>query len=182
MKLDHNTGWIEQTLKFVTVTKEDKSMANLTRWNPRNELEISDPFRPLERMMDELWRTWTGPQTDSGRSLLRPAMDVSETDHHINVRLDLPGMKPEDVRVEVENQTLTISGQTSDSVEKDGERYHYRERTYGSFQRSVRLPNTIDVEHIDANFENGVLSISLPKLPQAQPKQISIKAGQSNKK
>jgi HSP20 family protein len=85
-------------------------------------------------------------------------------------------MKPEDVRVEVENQTLTISGQTSDSVEKDGERYHYRERSYGSFQRSVRLPNTIDVEHIDANFENGVLSISLPKLPQAQPKQISINA------
>jgi len=80
------------------------------------------------------------------------------------------------VKVEIENETLTVSGELGDTVEREGDRYHYRERRYGSFQRSVRLPNTVDTDKIDASFENGVLNVVLPKLPQAQPKQISIKA------
>jgi len=81
------------------------------------------------------------------------------------------------VRVEVENDTLTISGEMGDTIEKEGERYHYRERRYGAFQRSVRLPNTLDTDKIEANFENGVLTVVIPKQPQAQPKQITVKAG-----
>lgn len=154
-------------------------MVNLTRWNPRNELELNDPFRSLDQMMDEMWRTW--PTRWFGRegntsTMLRPAMDVIENDSNVTVRVDLPGLKPEDVQVQVENNILTISGEMGDTVEKDNDRYHYRERTFGSFQRSLRLPNTLDTEKIDATFENGVLNITFAKQPQAQPKQIQIKA------
>lgn len=151
-------------------------MRNLTRWNPRNEIEVNDPFRSFEQMFDDLWRNWPARFTsDTTRPMLRPAMDVIENDDYLTVRIDLPGLSPDDVKVEIEDNILTISGAVGDTIEKEGDRYHYRERSYGSFQRSVRLPNTIDTEKVDATFENGVLNIAMPKLPQAQPKQISVK-------
>ena len=151
-------------------------MRNLTRWNPRNEIEVNDPFRSFEQMFDDLWRNWPARFTsDTTRPMLRPAMDVIENDDNLTVRIDLPGLSPDDVKVEIEDNILTISGAVGDTIEKEGDRYHYRERSYGSFQRSVRLPNTIDTEKVDATFENGVLNIAMPKLPQAQPKQISVK-------
>ena len=82
---------------------------------------------------------------------------------------------------EIEDHTLTVSGEMGDTIERENDRYHYRERHFGAFQRSVRLPNTVDTEGIDANVENGVLNIVLPKLPQAQPKQIAVKANDKNK-
>ena len=154
-------------------------MRNLTRWNPRNEVEVSDPFRSFEQMFDDLWRNWpTRYSTDTSRPMLRPAMDVVENDDSLTVRIDLPGLSPDDVKVEIEDNVLTVSGEVGDTIEKENDRYHYRERSYGAFQRSVRLPNTIDSDKVDATFENGVLNISMPKLPQAQPKQISVKPKQ----
>jgi HSP20 family protein len=152
-------------------------MSNLTRWNPRSDLEVTDFFRPFESLMNDLWRNWpTRFEGEGMGAMLRPAMDVVEDDNTLTVRLDLPGMSPEDVNVEVENNTLTVSGEMGDTMEKEGERYHYRERSYGSFQRSIRLPNTIDTEDIDANFENGVLNITMPKRHEAKPKQIAVKS------
>lgn len=153
-------------------------MKNLMRWNPRNEVELADPFRSVEQLFDELWRGWPGRffQTDTTQPMLRPAMDVIENDNSITVRLDLPGLTVDDVQVEMEDNTLTINGSIGDTVEKEGDRYHYRERYSGSFQRSLRLPNSIDASQVEASFENGVLNIVLPKLPQAQPKKIDIKA------
>ena len=157
-------------------------MKNLTRWNPRNEVEVSDPFRPIEQLFDEMWRNWPNRyfEGDTTRPFLRPAMDVVENENNITVRVDLPGLTGDDVHVEMEDNVLTIKGEIGDTIEKDGERYHYRERYSGSFQRSLRLPNTIDAEKVDASFDNGVLNIVLPKVPQAQPKKIDIKA--TNKK
>lgn len=156
-------------------------MRSMIRWNPRNEVEVSDPFETLEQMVDEMWRAWPLGSARRGSStpLLRPAMDVVENDKEVILRLDLPGLKPDDVNVSIDDHTLTVSGQFGDTIEREGDRYHYRERRTGSFERSVRLPSTIDTEHIDATFEHGVLNITLPKLPQAQPKQISVKASQS---
>ena len=152
-------------------------MRNLTRWTPQNRVEVSDPFRALDSWMDELWRNWPARNlADSASAMPRPAMDVIENEQSFVIRLDLPGLKPDDVNVEVENDVLTISGEMGDTVEREGDRYHYRERTYGSFQRSVRLSNTIDTEHVEANFENGVLNITLPKLPEAKARQITVKA------
>ncbi len=155
-------------------------MKSLSRWNPRSELEMSDQFRPLEQMFEELWRGFPfRTEGNGGPTFLRPAMDVVENDHNVTIRLDLPGMKSEDVHVEIEDHVLTVSGETGDTVEKEGDRYHYRERYSGSFRRSLRLPNTIDADKVDASFENGVLNITLPKMPQAQPKKIQIKAGRN---
>lgn len=152
-------------------------MRSLMRWNPRNEMEANDPFRAFEDIVDELWRAWPSRfQSDTAHPMLRPAMDVIENEKDYTVRLDLPGISPDDVKVEIEDQMLTISGEMGDTVEKDGDRYHYRERRYGAFQRSVRLPNTVDTEKVEANFENGVLNIVLPKTPQAHPKQIAVKS------
>jgi HSP20 family protein len=157
-------------------------MKSLKRWNPRNEVELSDPFRPIDQLFDEMWRNWPNRffEGDTTRPFLRPAMDVVENEDNITVRVDLPGLTSDDVHVEMEDNVLTIRGEIGDTIEKEGERYHYRERYSGSFQRSLRLPNTIDANKVDASFDNGVLNIVLPKLPQAQPKKIDIKA--TNKK
>lgn len=156
-------------------------MRNLVRWNPRNEIELADPFRAFdqfERFMDEIWRSWPSRfPLDTARGFLRPAMDVIEAEDKVTVRVDLPGLSVDDVHVEVRDNTLTISGEIGDTVEREGERYHFRERSYGAFQRSLRLPSTLDADKVEASFENGVLSVVLPKLPEAQPKQIKVKAG-----
>lgn len=150
---------------------------SLIRWNPLDELELSDPFRPFERMFEEFWRNWPTRMfwPDTSRTVLRPAMDVIENDNSMTIRVDLPGLSPDDVKIEVQDNVLTISGEMGDTIEKEGDRYHYRERHYGSFQRSLRLPSTLDTDKVDASFENGVLTIVLPKRPEAQPKQIQVK-------
>ncbi len=153
-------------------------MRSLIRWNPQRETSLADPFRAMDELFSEMWRGWPSLfDSETQRPLLRPAMDVVENDREIAIRIDLPGIKPEDVKVEMEDNVLTVSGEVGDTIEKEGDRYHYRERSYGSFQRSLRLPSTVDTDKVDASFENGVLNIVLPKLPHAQPKQISIKAG-----
>lgn len=152
-------------------------MANLIRWNPRSQGALSDPFRPFGELLDEFWRDWPDRFTaEPARTMLRPAMDLIEDEHNYTARIDLPGMTPDDVHVEIDNNTLTISGEMGDTIEREGDRYHYRERCYGTFRRSISLPNTVDAGKIDATFENGVLVITIPKLPEAQPKQIEIKA------
>lgn len=152
-------------------------MRSLMRWNPRNDVEVRDPFRVLDEWINDMWRTWPAQyESDTTRPLMRPAMDVIENENDLTVRLDLPGLKPDDVKVEIEDNVLTVSGEMGDTVEKEGDRYHYRERRYGTFQRSIRLPNTLDADKINATFENGVLNITLPKQPQAKPKQIEVKA------
>ncbi len=151
-------------------------MRSLIRWNPQPVREVADPFRAVESLFDELWQSWPTLATDTRRPFLRPAMDVIENDHDVTVRIDLPGLSPDDVNIEVEDHMLTVRGEFGDNIEQKGDRYHYRERSVGMFQRSVRLPDTLDTDKIEATFTNGVLNIVLPKLPQAQPKQIKVKA------
>jgi HSP20 family protein len=151
-------------------------MRDLSLWNSQNELDPAEPFRRMEQMMDALWRGWPSRLAlDTTEPILRPAMDVIENDTNLTLRMDLPGVRPDDVHVEVENNTLTINGEISETREEKDQRYHYRERRYGKFQRSLNLPNTLDTNKVEANFENGVLNVAIPKLPQAHPKQISIK-------
>jgi HSP20 family protein len=105
-------------------------MRSLIRWNPRNDVEVNDPFRGFDQMFDDLWRNWPARFVSEGSTgLLRPAMDVIESDKDLTIRVDLPGLKPDDVKVEVEDNILTVSGEVGDTVEKEGDRYHYRERT-----------------------------------------------------
>jgi HSP20 family protein len=120
-------------------------------------------------MMNDLWN---GQRylTDT----VRPPMDVIENENGINIRVNLPGLSPDDVNIEIEGNLLTISGEVNNHTEKEGERYHYRERWSGSFKRSLRLADTLDTDNVEAVFENGVLNLALPKRPESQPKRIKV--------
>ncbi len=123
--------------------------------------------REIDRLFDDTFTrdgfNWT------------PAVDIKENDSEIRLDLELPGLKPEDVELTAENGVLTVRGEKK-TERKEGEenRYHVVERTYGSFFRTFQLPQGIDEEQIKAEFENGILSIHIPKAALPQPKRIQI--------
>lgn len=105
-----------------------------------------------------------------------PAVNVEERDAEIVLTAELPGMSEDHVELELENNILTIRGDKQEEREEGeaGGRYHLSERTYGSFQRSFTVPRTVNPENIDAHFEDGVLTIHLPKAPEAKSRRITI--------
>jgi HSP20 family protein len=101
-------------------------------------------------------------------------LDVSESDNDFVIQASVPGVKPEDVQITVQGDTLTIRGESRSEEEKDGERRHLRERRYGTFQRSVTLGTPVDADRAQARYEHGVLTLTLPKAEGAKPRQIKI--------
>ena len=148
----------------------------------RDTLVRWDPFRDLVSIQDELnrlfGRTFTEGQSmrPAASGSWMPAMDVFETDETIVAKLELPGIEPGDVDVSVEDSTLTVAGTREFASETNEESYHRVERRYGSFTRAITLPQTADVERVNASFDKGVLTIEVPKLERAKPKKIEIKA------
>jgi HSP20 family protein len=147
-------------------------MATITRW---------DPFRDLVSMREDLDRLF-GRTFLGGEDLARgaegdwmPAMDVRETADSFVFDLELPGMDPEAVDVKIDDHTLSVSGERRYESETDEGNLHRVERRYGSFRRSVRLPETADVDRIEAAFDKGVLTVMVGKLAEVQPKQIEVK-------
>jgi HSP20 family protein len=148
----------------------------------RDTLVRWDPFRDLVSIQDELnrlfGRTFTGaePMRPTAGGAWMPPMDVYETQDAIVAKLELPGIEPGDVDVSVEDSTLTVSGSRAFTDEVNEESYHRVERRYGSFTRAITLPQTVDTEMVEATFDNGVLTIEVPKAERAKPKKIQIKA------
>jgi HSP20 family protein len=148
----------------------------------------SDPFTALRAEMDSLFDSFLGglpafPRmfgTSGDRGFaLAPHMDVKETDKEIVVEAELPGIDEKDVSLSLQDGVLTIRGEKRHEQDEEKENYRVMERRYGSFQRSVRLPDTVDEDKVEASFNNGVLKVSLPKRPEAIGKQrtIPIKKG-----
>ncbi|HEX2693225.1 MAG TPA: Hsp20/alpha crystallin family protein [Gemmatimonadaceae bacterium] len=138
-------------------------------------LATASPIFGLRREIDRLFEdTFT-----RGGSAWTPAVDIKETESDLRLDLELPGLRPEDVEITCENGILTIRGEKRNE-RKEGEenRYHLVERTYGSFMRSFTLPQGIDENQIEANFDNGILSVHIPKTALPQPKKIQISGGQ----
>jgi len=151
----------------------------ITPWRPIRELE--DMERHFEDMLSRLrlpsvWRRL--PVEEMGWA---PAIELIERDDRFVVRAELPGMKEEDIDVSVVGDTLTIRGEKKASTEVKGENYYCCERSYGSFFRSIALPSTIDAKKIDANYEDGVLEVSLPKAAEVKPKKITVSAKKKEK-
>ncbi|HOF19453.1 MAG TPA: Hsp20/alpha crystallin family protein [Phycisphaerae bacterium] len=109
------------------------------------------------------------------RGAWAPALDVAERDDAIIVRAELPGMKADDIDLQVQGNTLTIRGEKKESHEDKGENYHHVERRWGSFQRVIPLPESVDADHIDAKYADGVLQVTLPKTERAKPRKITVK-------
>lgn len=126
---------------------------------------------------DRLVDRWFG-ERGTGLTWL-PVVDVRETADAILVQAELPGLHPDDVDLRVENGVLTISGEKKHEVEegKEDSSYHFFERRYGRFERSFTLPRSVNADAVKARFEQGVLTVTLPKAETARPRRIQIEAG-----
>jgi HSP20 family protein len=137
---------------------------------------FEDLSHDMERIFDSLLGRTVGTMLRTGNTeKYVPSLDVAETAEGFEVSIDLPGVKPEDVKVEMHEGKLVVSGQRTTATEQKDKNYHRVERTSGSFYRSVTLPSDVDVEKIDANYDHGVLHIALPKVAKQQPKKIEIR-------
>jgi HSP20 family protein len=128
----------------------------------------------MEDLMERFWGGDGGWLTTTPSVL--PTTDLVETENQFEVTVDLPGLKPEEVNVELKNGELWISGKREEEKEEKGKTYHRIERRHGEFRRVLLLPSTISVEKIDAKFENGVLKITVPKSEEVKTKHIEVKA------
>ena len=134
-----------------------------------------DPFLSLHREMnclfDDVLRgvglPAAGGQT-GGTNLLAPQLDVSETDAEIRITAELPGVNEPDIQVELNDDILVIRGEKKFERKDEKERFHFVERSYGTFQRALQLPFPVDPDRVQANFENGVLTVTRPKSAQAE--------------
>ncbi len=151
----------------------------LKHWSPVTEM------RSFERNVNDLLKGFFGDSTSPlAKSVLgetnineqswRPRTDIIEAEDHYHLSTDLPGIDPKDVKITVEEGRLTLSGERVFSEESQDTNWQRRERRYGKFERSFVLPDTIDQEAIKAEFKNGQLDITIPKLAKVQPKQIEI--------
>jgi HSP20 family protein len=136
----------------------------LTRWEPFPELgEVRRRFnRGFDELADRPERVWT------------PAIDVVREDGRLILRADVPAIRPQAVKVEVEDDILTISGEHQESKEQDDERYVRRERTYGSFSRSLALPAGLDATQITATAKDGVVEVTIPLPEEAKKEKVTI--------
>jgi HSP20 family protein len=130
-----------------------------------------DPLANLRLFEDAFNRMLTEPQTNRPWA---PAVDIYETENELVLKADLPDVDLKDIDVRVENQTLTIAGERSFEKQESVKGYHRIERNYGTFVRSFSVPNTFDTENIAAEFNNGVLSVTLPKKEAAKPRQVKV--------
>ncbi len=115
---------------------------------------------------------WQAPE--NATTAWVPAVDVFEQPDNIRIVAEVPGVKPEDVKISVEGNVLTIHGTKQQTAEESTERVHRYERVYGAFERSFTLPATVDPNGIKASYEHGVLTVTLPKVEKARPKQIEV--------
>lgn len=146
-------------------------MSNLIRWEPARD------FMTLREAMDHLFDdAFTRPLSiRDGWSV--PAIDMYQTDEELVVKASIPGYKAEDVQISVTGDVLTLRGEVKQEDEKKERAWHIREQRRGSFERSVALPTHVVADKAKAEFENGILIVTLPKAEEVKPKTITVKAG-----
>ena len=149
-------------------------MTVITRWDPFRE------FSTLQDRMNRLFRESYGPE---GReesltsTTFAPPVDVYEDEHNVTLKIEVPGIDEKDIDVRIENNVLTVHGERKFEKEEKEENFRRVERQYGSFTRTFTLPNTVDSEKVSANYEKGILKVTLPKRAEAKPKQIKVNVG-----
>jgi HSP20 family protein len=142
----------------------------IVRWEPMRELT------GLQSDVNRLFNSFF-EGSDGGARRWTPAVDLIETDRHLVLKADLPGLSEEDVQIEVADNVLTISGERKAESEERKEGYYRLERAFGSFSRSLTLPEGADADKIEANFDNGVLEVKVPKPEEVKPRRVSIGRG-----
>src|SRR6202521_845379 len=147
-------------------------MRTLTQW---------EPFRGATTLQDQVNRLFNNvlerKSEESSLTAWAPSVDIYETEHELVVKADLPEIDPKDLDIRVENNILTIRGERKFAKKVNEENYLRVERAYGSFSRSFSLANTVNAEAIKADYQNGVLTLTIPKREEAKPKQIKVNVG-----
>ncbi len=141
------------------------------------ELAVWRPIQELKKEMDRIWQEFFGksylPEKWESIEWI-PAVDVSETEDAVIVKVDIPGVKPEDMEISLIDNFLVIKGEKKKEEEEKKENFYRMERYYGSFMRSIQLPCEVDEEKIEASYKDGVLKVILPKKPEEKKKVIKI--------
>jgi HSP20 family protein len=152
-------------------------MTNLSRWDP-----FQDMLSLREAMNQLLEESFVRPVNGrAGQQGYVPALDLSETQDGYLVEAAVPGLKPEDLEITVENNVLSIRGQTHKEDEDKQRNYHRVERRFGSFQRTIALPSTVKTDAIQASLESGILRLEIPKAEEVKPRKISVNVGAGGK-
>ncbi len=145
-------------------------MTNLIRWGPLREMMT------LRQAMDRLFEdSFVRPVGLSSVSAADVAIDLKETDTDVVIKAELPGVEPDEVDVSIMEGVLVIKGEHKEEKEEKEASYYSRELRYGLFSRSINLPAAINAEKAEAVFENGILTLTLPKTEEAKPRQIKVK-------
>ncbi len=135
----------------------------------------------LQNRLNSIFQDFAQPANSGTESLgtgsFVPPVDIYEDEQHLLLKLEIPGIRQEDLDIRVENQTLTVKGERKIESEHKEENFHRIERRFGSFVRSFTLPQTVDSDSIQATYENGVLNLSIGKKAEAKPKQIKVEIG-----
>ena|SRR5690242_11113483 len=146
-------------------------MSNLTRWEPVREMMT------LREAMDRLFDdAFTRPLNVRDGGWSAPAVDMYQTDEEVVVKAALPGFKADDVQINVTGDVLTLRGDLNHEEEKKDKSWHLREQRWSSFERSIALPTQVKADKAVADFENGILTVTLPKAEEVKPRTISVKA------
>jgi len=144
-------------------------MTQLTRRTPNRTV------RDLQREVDSIFDQFFGGGGDDDTSTVwAPRTDLSETDDAFHIRLDVPGMTKDDITINLQNDTLTVSGERTSERKEKGEEYVRVERAFGNFHRTFTLPDAVDAENVEATYDEGVLTINVPKTEKSTRRQIEI--------
>ncbi len=145
-------------------------MTQMTRYTPTRTL------RDLQREVDDIFDQFFGRTRGDGSSsaVWAPQTDLSETDDAFRIRLDVPGLEKDDININLQNNTLTVSGSRSSERTEEEEEYVRVERAFGNFHRTFTLPDAVDAENIEAAYDSGVLTIHVPKTEESTRRQIEI--------
>lgn len=145
------------------------------RKDPREGRPLTALQREMNRLFDSFFGRELFVEPFHGMGDWSPALDVAETDTAIIVKAELPGMETDDVEISLAGDVLTIKGEKKDRKEEKTRNFHRVERTYGSFERTVRLPAEVRADAVEARYKNGVLTVELPKVAESKAKSVTIK-------
>jgi HSP20 family protein len=142
----------------------------------RRSLDSMTSLRRLNSVLDEAFNAWPYQSEQNGAltSAWLPACDVFEDREAVKIMAEVPGVRPEDVKLSIENNLLTIRGEKKQQAEEKTERVHRYERSYGTFERTFALPTTVDPEKIAATYSQGILTVTIPKADRARPREIPV--------
>ena len=148
-------------------------MSNLTRWEPSREMMTLR--EAMDRLFDDAFTRPFSIMREGGSNWSSLPIDMYQTDNEVVVRAALPGIKPDEVQINVTGDILTLKGEMKHEEEKKDKSWHIREHRWGAFERSITLPTGVISDKARAEFDNGILTITLPKSEEVKPKKITVK-------